>query len=57
MEVPETLCNDIICSPIDEGWVKTPFLANTRKTVAPGPNAHFQHYPSGYISLIIIKTR
>ena len=41
--------NDIICSPIDEGWVKTPFLANIRKTVAPGPNAHFQHYPSGYI--------
>ena len=41
--------NDIICSPIDEGWVKMPFLANTRKTVAPGPEAHFLHYPSGYI--------
>jgi hypothetical protein len=41
--------NDIICSPLDEGWVKTPYLANTRKTVAPGPDANFQHYPSGYI--------
>jgi hypothetical protein len=41
--------NDIICSPLDEGWVKTPYLVNTRKTVAPSPNVHFQHYPSGYI--------
>jgi hypothetical protein len=41
--------NDIICSPLDEGWVKTPYLVNTRKTVAPSPDVHFQHYPSGYI--------
>jgi hypothetical protein len=49
MEVQKTLWNEIISSPLEEGWVKTPYLANTRKTVAPGPNAHFQHYPSGYI--------
>jgi SnoaL-like domain len=41
--------NDIFCSPLDEGWVKTPYLANTRKTAQSSPNVHFQHYPSGYI--------
>ena len=41
--------SDIICSPLDEGWVKTPYLANTRKTAKPSPNAHFAPYPSGYI--------
>jgi hypothetical protein len=41
--------NDIICSPLDEGWVKTPYLAHPRKTVASSPDVHFQHYPSGYI--------
>jgi hypothetical protein len=43
--------NDIISSPLDEGWVKTPYLANPThaETPPPGPNTHFQHYPSGYI--------
>jgi hypothetical protein len=41
--------NDIFCSPLDEGWVKTPYIGHPRKTVASSPNVHFQHYPSGYI--------
>ena len=43
--------NDIISSPLDEGWVKTPYLSNPKhkETLPPGPGTHFQHYPSGYI--------
>ena len=43
--------NDIISSPLDEGWIKTPYLANHthRETPPPGPNTHFAPYPSGYI--------
>jgi hypothetical protein len=43
--------NDIISTPLDEGWVKTPYLANPphAETPPPGPGTHFQHYPSGYI--------
>jgi hypothetical protein len=43
--------NDIISSPLDEGWVKTPYLANPPhgSSPPPGPGTHFQHYPSGYI--------
>jgi hypothetical protein len=41
--------NDIFCSPLDEGWVKNPFLGHPMKTVASSENVHFQHYPSGYI--------
>ena len=43
--------NDIISSPLDEGWVKTPYISNppAKNRPAPGPNTHFQHYPSGYI--------
>jgi hypothetical protein len=43
--------NDIISSPLDEGWVKTPYLANPlpEDRPAPGPNTTFLTYPSGYI--------
>jgi hypothetical protein len=43
--------NDIISSPIDEGWIKTPYLANPPNKDRPpsGPNTHFATYPSGYI--------
>ena len=43
--------NDIISSPIEEGWVKTPALLNPKHKDArePGPNTHFSMYPSGYI--------
>ena len=41
--------NDIFCSPLDEGWVKNPFLGHPMKTVASSANVHFQHYPSGFI--------
>jgi hypothetical protein len=43
--------NDIISSPLDEGWVKTPYLANPPAHNRPpsGPNTHAQTYPSGYI--------
>ena len=41
----------IIASPLDEGWVKTPYLGNPPHKDAPpaGENAHFAPYPSGYI--------
>ena len=43
--------NDIISSPLDEGWVKTPALLNPKhkNAHAAGPNTHFHTYPSGYI--------
>ena len=43
--------NDIISTPLDEGWVKTPYLANPPHKESPptGSGTHFQHYPSGYI--------
>jgi hypothetical protein len=43
--------NDIISSPLDEGWVKTPYIANppAKYKPAPGPDTHFAPYPSGYI--------
>jgi len=41
--------SDILCSPITEGWVKSGYIANTRKTAAPSEAAHFAPYPSGYI--------
>jgi hypothetical protein len=43
--------NDIISSPLEEGWVKTPALLNPKHKDyhAPGPDTHFHMYPSGYI--------
>jgi hypothetical protein len=43
--------NDIISSPLDEGWVKTPYISNppAKNRPVPSPYTHFQHYPSGYI--------
>ena len=40
-----------INSPLDEGWVKTPFLEDPPKKDRPpsGPNTCFAPYPSGYI--------
>jgi SnoaL-like domain len=41
----------IIASPLDEGWVKTPYLGNPPHKDAPTPeeNINFAPYPSGYI--------
>ena len=41
--------NDIFCSPLNQGWVKNPFLGHPMKTIASSPDYHFQHYPSGFI--------
>jgi hypothetical protein len=43
--------NEIIASPLDEGWVKTPYLANPPAKNRPptSPNVHPATYPSGYI--------
>ena len=43
--------NEIISSPLDEGWVKTPYIGNPKHQEAPppGPNTRFAPYPSGYI--------
>ena len=40
-----------IASPLEEGWVKTPYLGNVprKDSPPPGPNTHFAPYPSGYI--------
>ena len=41
----------IIASPLNEGWVKTPYLGNVprKDSPPPGQNTHFAPYPSGYI--------
>ena len=43
--------NDIISSPLDEGWVTTPDMLNPKHKNAPpaGPGTTFLHYPSGYV--------
>lgn len=43
--------NEIIGSPLEEGWVKTPYLANPPAKNRPptSPNVHPATYPSGYI--------
>ena len=47
--------NDIISSPLDEGWVKTPWMPNPpakhqyTTEVPPSPGYQFAPYPSGYI--------
>jgi hypothetical protein len=43
--------NNIFSSPLEDGWVKTPYLPNppNQDRPAPGPNTHFATYPSGYI--------
>ena len=40
-----------IASPIEEGWVKTPYLGNVHHegSPPPGPNTNFAPYPSGNI--------
>ena len=50
-KIKKLFFNDIISSPLDEGWIKTPYLANPphREAPPPGPNTHFAPYPSGYI--------
>jgi len=42
---------DIMSSPLEDGWVKTPFLPNPKPkdAPAPSPTTHFAPYPSGYI--------
>jgi hypothetical protein len=42
---------DIISSPLDEGWVKTPDLLNPKHKHSPPAvrNINFAPYPSGYI--------
>jgi hypothetical protein len=43
--------NEIIASPLEEGWVKTPYIANppAKNQPPPSPNTHPATYPSGYI--------
>ena len=47
--------NDIIASPLDEGWVKTPWIPNPpakhqyTSFAPPSPGYKFAPYPSGYI--------
>jgi len=47
--------NDIISSPLDEGWVKTPWIPNPpakhqyTSFAPPSPGYKFAPYPSGYI--------
>jgi len=47
--------NDIFSSPLDEGWVKTPWIPNPpakhqyMADVPPSPGYHFSPYPSGNI--------
>ena len=50
-KIKKLFFNDIISSPLDEGWVKTPYLANPPHQEKPptGPGTTFLHYPSGYI--------
>ena len=50
-KIKKIFWNDIISSPIDEGWVKTPALLNPKhkEARAPGSDTHFHMYPSGYI--------
>jgi hypothetical protein len=50
-KIKKLFWNDIISSPLDEGWVKTPYIPNPppKYRPAPGPNTHFAPYPSGYI--------
>ena len=50
-KIKKLFFNDIISSPLDEGWVKTPYLANPphKEKPPPGPGTTFLHYPSGYI--------
>lgn len=50
-KIKKLFFNDIISTPLDEGWVKTPYLANPPHKERPptGPGTTFLHYPSGYI--------
>jgi hypothetical protein len=50
-KIKKLFFNDIISSPLDEGWVKTPYLSNPlpAERPAPGPDTTFLTYPSGYI--------
>jgi hypothetical protein len=43
--------NEIISSPLEEGWVKKPSILNPplKHKRSPGPGTHFLTYPSGYI--------
>ena len=50
-KIKKIFWNDIFCSPLDEGWVKTPYAANPPSKYRPAPvdNPQFLHYPSGHI--------
>jgi len=43
--------NSIFNSPLEDGWVKTPYLVDPRHKAVPkpGPQTHFAPYPYGYI--------
>jgi hypothetical protein len=45
------LFDDIFSSPVDEGWVKTPFISNPPALTQPPPvrGKDIRPYPSGYI--------
>jgi hypothetical protein len=50
-KIKKLFFNEIISSPLEDGWVKKPSIPNPphKDTPAPGPNTHFATYPSGYI--------
>ena len=41
----------IFGTPYEDGWVKTPYIIRERPTdlPAPGPDSHFEPYPSSYV--------
>lgn len=50
-KILKLLFSDIISSPLDEGWVKTPFMNNPPATIRPASVRlkNWEPYPSGFI--------
>ena len=50
-KIKKIFFNEVISSPLDEGWVKKPSILNPplKNKRAPGKNTTFLTYPSGYI--------
>jgi hypothetical protein len=50
-KILKLFASDIICSPLDEGWVKNPFVNNPPAKNRPAPvrGGDWAPYPSGYV--------